>query len=311
MSVAVLPDKITLSALLLCFAGEDDKLILCDECNKAFHLFCLRPALYEIPDGEWQCPACQPAMSRRSCRGRNYTEDSDDEDDGEEGDSEEEEEEEEEEEDEDYEVAGVRLRPRKPARGKHGGISSTSRPGRRAGKKLHPSRRPRQRALPGDEAEVDELVLQTKRGSRRQTLELQKCEEILTKLIKFRFSWPFREPVTTEEAEDYFEVISHPMDFQTMKNKCSCGAYRSVQEFLSDMKQVFANAEHYNCHGSHVLTCLAKTEQCLVALVHKHLPGHPYVRRKRKKLPDQPLEGEVGDSDPEPPGHSRGRKRKK
>lgn len=52
------------------FLGEDDKLILCDECNKAFHLFCLRPALYEIPDGEWQCPACQPATARRSSRGR-------------------------------------------------------------------------------------------------------------------------------------------------------------------------------------------------------------------------------------------------
>lgn len=50
--------------------GEDDKLILCDECNKAFHLFCLRPALYEVPDGEWQCPACQPATARRNSRGR-------------------------------------------------------------------------------------------------------------------------------------------------------------------------------------------------------------------------------------------------
>lgn len=52
------------------FAGEDDKLILCDECNKAFHLFCLRPALYEVPDGEWQCPACQPPTARRNSRGR-------------------------------------------------------------------------------------------------------------------------------------------------------------------------------------------------------------------------------------------------
>lgn len=52
------------------FAGEDDKLILCDECNKAFHLFCLRPALYAVPDGEWQCPACQPATARRNSRGR-------------------------------------------------------------------------------------------------------------------------------------------------------------------------------------------------------------------------------------------------
>jgi len=35
-------------------------------------------------------------------------------------------------------------------------------------------------------------VLQTRRTARRQNLELQKCEEILSKLIKYRFSWPFR-----------------------------------------------------------------------------------------------------------------------
>ncbi|MEQ2216000.1 hypothetical protein XENOCAPTIV_009254, partial [Xenoophorus captivus] len=48
--------------------GDDEKLILCDECNKAFHLFCLRPALYRIPAGEWRCPACQPTVARRGSR---------------------------------------------------------------------------------------------------------------------------------------------------------------------------------------------------------------------------------------------------
>lgn len=122
-----------------------------------------------------------------------------------------------------------------------------------------------------------------------------------------------REPVTTEEAEDYFEVISNPMDFQTMQSKCSCGSYRSVQEFLSDIKQVFSNAECYNQNGSHVLSCLEKTEQCLIDMVHKHLPGHTYARRKRKKLSArcQGLEEQEGDSESEPLEHSRGRKRKK
>lgn len=50
--------------------GDDEKLILCDECNKAFHLFCLRPALYRIPVGEWLCPACQPTVARRGSRSR-------------------------------------------------------------------------------------------------------------------------------------------------------------------------------------------------------------------------------------------------
>uniref|UniRef100_A0A8C9ENT1 Tyrosine-protein kinase BAZ1B n=1 Tax=Pavo cristatus TaxID=9049 RepID=A0A8C9ENT1_PAVCR len=262
--------------------GEDDKLILCDECNKAFHLFCLRPALYEIPDGEWQCPACQPSTARRSSRGRNYTEDSA-EDEGEEGEeaSDEQDAEEEEEEEEDYEVAGL-----KP----HGGS-------------------PPFNSIPP----LCGQVLQTRKTARRQSLELQKCEEILSKLIKYRFSWPFREPVTTEEAEDYCEVISNPMDFQTMQSKCSCGSYRSVQEFLSDMKQVFSNAERYNQNGSHVLSCLEKTEQCLIDMVHKHLPGHTYARRKRKKLSAgcQGLEEQEGDSESEPLEHSRGRRRKK
>lgn len=122
-----------------------------------------------------------------------------------------------------------------------------------------------------------------------------------------------REPVTTEEAEDYFEVISQPMDFQTMQSKCSCGSYRSVLEFLSDIKQVFSNAEHYNQNGSHVLSCLEKTEQCLIDMLHKHLPGHTYSRRKRKKpsARHQGLEAQEGDSESEATEHSRGRKRKK
>uniref|UniRef100_A0A8B9SS82 Tyrosine-protein kinase BAZ1B n=1 Tax=Anas platyrhynchos TaxID=8839 RepID=A0A8B9SS82_ANAPL len=274
--------------------GEDDKLILCDECNKAFHLFCLRPALYEIPDGEWQCPACQPSTARRGSRGRNYTEDSA-EDEGEEGEeaSDEQDAEEEEEEEENYEVAGLKrkaLTMQGSNRKSHGGS-------------------PPFNSIPP----LCGQVIQTKKTTRRQSLELQKCEEILSKLIKYRFSWPFREPVTTEEAEDYFEVISNPMDFQTMQSKCSCGSYRSVQEFLSDIKQVFSNAECYNQNGSHVLSCLEKTEQCLIDMVHKHLPGHTYARRKRKKLSArcQGLEEQEGDSESEPLEHSRGRKRKK
>ncbi|XP_044312050.1 tyrosine-protein kinase BAZ1B isoform X2 [Varanus komodoensis] len=296
--------------------GEDDKLILCDECSKAFHLFCLRPALYEVPEGEWQCPACQPSVARRSSRGRNYAEDSVEEE-SEAGEEESEEEEGEEEEEEDYEVAGLKLRPRKAAKGRQGGIAADPpRRGRHQGKKrtLPVPRGSRQQPAAVSDANIDELVLQTKKISRRQALELQKCEDILSKLVKYRFSWPFREPVTTEEAEDYFEVISSPMDFRTMQSKCSCGSYRSVQDFLSDIKQVFANAEQYNQNGSHVLSCLEKTEQCLIDMLHKQLPGHSYTRRRCKRPlapPSQGLEGADGDSDPEALEYSRGRKRKK
>uniref|UniRef100_A0A8C8EVT4 Tyrosine-protein kinase BAZ1B n=1 Tax=Oncorhynchus tshawytscha TaxID=74940 RepID=A0A8C8EVT4_ONCTS len=214
--------------------GEDDKLILCDECNKAFHLFCLRPALYRIPQGEWLCPACQPAVQRRCSRGRNYNEDTEEEEDSEdEEESETEDSDEEDKEDNDYKAVG------------HSCDSKT--------------------------------------GVRRQALELERSEEILQKLVKFRYSWPFREPVSVEEAEDYFDIISSPMDFQTMQVKFSEGQYRHAQDFLEDVKLVFSNAEEYNQTGSSVLSCMAKTEQSFTQLLHKLLPGLGYLRRRQRK----------------------------
>ncbi|KAM5181394.1 tyrosine-protein kinase BAZ1B isoform 1-T2 [Mantella aurantiaca] len=280
--------------------GEDDKLILCDECNKAFHLFCLRPVLLNIPDGEWLCPACQPATLRRSSRGRSYAEESSHDDD------EEEEEEEEEDEDEndddesgsDNEHEGrIKLRSYKAAKGKAVKVRTGMR-GRPPTKNRQASR---QQAPPDNDADVEEVIRRSKPSSRRQNQELQKCEEMLCKLIKYRFSWPFREPVNTDEDENYLRVVTTPMDFQTMQSKCSCGNYQTVQEFLNDLKLVFGNAELYYEPESQQLSCLEKTEQCARDLLSKHLPGHVYQRRHRKHQAPEP----------EAESNGRGRKRKK
>ncbi|XP_044139844.1 tyrosine-protein kinase BAZ1B isoform X1 [Bufo gargarizans] len=281
--------------------GEDDKLILCDECNKAFHLFCLRPVLLNIPDGEWLCPACQPATLRRSSRGRNYAEESTNDEEEEEEDEEDDEEEdydEEAESDDDQDVVGLRLRSRKATKAKTTKLDQPRRRGRPP-KNRQPTRSSRQDAAEENGADVDEVIRQSKPTSRRQNQEFQKCEEILCKLIKYRFSWPFREPVTADEDESYMKVVTTPMDFQTMQSKCSCGNYQTVQEFLNDLKLVFGNAEMYYEPGSQQISCLEKTEQCVKDLLGKHLPGHPYQRRHRKHQA------------PEPDSNGRERKRKK
>ncbi|KTG39978.1 hypothetical protein cypCar_00019781 [Cyprinus carpio] len=241
--------------------GEDDKLILCDECNKAFHLFCLRPALYRIPAGEWLCPACQPTIARRSSRGRNYNEDTEEEEDSEEEDEEESEEEESEEE---YRDTGHSLRPRKKVR-------QSSKP-----------------------------------LSKKQAIELEKCEEILQKLMKYRHSWPFREPVSAEEAEDYGDIISCPMDFTTMQDKFNSSQYQSTSDFLEDVKLIFSNAEEYNQPNSNVLTCMTRTEQAFIELVQKSLPGISYMRRRTLKRQAAHSE-EDGDEEEE---EEEGRKKK-
>ena len=51
---------------------------------------------------------------------------------------------------------------------------------------------------------------------------------------------------------DYFEVVQHPMDFGTIRNKLNTNAYHAPQEFLHDMNLVFENCMNYNGEDSHV-----------------------------------------------------------
>uniref|UniRef100_A0A3Q3ILP9 Tyrosine-protein kinase BAZ1B n=1 Tax=Monopterus albus TaxID=43700 RepID=A0A3Q3ILP9_MONAL len=223
--------------------GDDEKLILCDECNKAFHLFCLRPALYRIPAGEWLC--------------RKVTVYTDEEESEEESEEEETEEDEEDEEENDYKAMG------------HSYVI-----------KAFSEKTDNRFCVIIACVWYLQVRQSSQSGGRRQVLELERCEEILKKLVRFRSSWPFREPVSPDEAEDYLDIIAQPMDFQTMLGKFSQGSYRHAQDFLEDMKLVFSNAEEYNQQGSTVLSCMVKTEQTFTELLQKLLPGLSYLRRR-------------------------------
>ncbi|KAG5062626.1 hypothetical protein JHK85_003809 [Glycine max] len=52
-----------------CGGGHSpSKLILCDKCDRGYHLFCLRPILPSVPKGSWFCPSCsnhKPKYTRR------------------------------------------------------------------------------------------------------------------------------------------------------------------------------------------------------------------------------------------------------
>ncbi|KAL2498635.1 Histone-lysine N-methyltransferase ATXR5 [Abeliophyllum distichum] len=42
-----------------CCSGErDEELLLCDKCDKGYHMLCLRPIMVRVPIGPWFCPAC-------------------------------------------------------------------------------------------------------------------------------------------------------------------------------------------------------------------------------------------------------------
>jgi len=48
--------------------GDAEKMLLCDKCDNGHHMYCLRPQLKDIPDGQWFCPDCKPKDVERTPR---------------------------------------------------------------------------------------------------------------------------------------------------------------------------------------------------------------------------------------------------
>ena len=55
---------------------DDTKMLVCDSCNQGFHMFCLRPRLFEVPTGSWFCGDCG-GTTQRTAHSLDITEDED------------------------------------------------------------------------------------------------------------------------------------------------------------------------------------------------------------------------------------------
>lgn len=53
-----------LQTCLLCRKGDNDEyLLLCDGCDRGCHMYCLRPKVTQVPEGDWFCPTCSSKVS--------------------------------------------------------------------------------------------------------------------------------------------------------------------------------------------------------------------------------------------------------
>ncbi|XP_042431540.1 probable Histone-lysine N-methyltransferase ATXR5 isoform X2 [Zingiber officinale] len=42
-----------------CRSGDrEEEILLCDNCDQGYHLYCLRPIVVRVPSGPWFCPSC-------------------------------------------------------------------------------------------------------------------------------------------------------------------------------------------------------------------------------------------------------------
>uniref|UniRef100_A0A182SGV1 Bromodomain adjacent to zinc finger domain protein 1A n=1 Tax=Anopheles maculatus TaxID=74869 RepID=A0A182SGV1_9DIPT len=95
--------------------GDPGLTLLCDECNRACHTYCLKPKLKEVPAGDWYCMRCRPenfkvkraATKKKIFKWDEEEEEEEEENGGEKSEEEEDEEEEEEVDDEEMEQEEV------------------------------------------------------------------------------------------------------------------------------------------------------------------------------------------------------------
>ncbi|XP_040576787.2 protein polybromo-1 isoform X2 [Lepeophtheirus salmonis] len=75
----------------------------------------------------------------------------------------------------------------------------------------------------------------------------------------------FMELPSKKDYPDYYEVIEHPMDMNTINNKIKNGAYKNEEEYLQDMKLMFANCKKYNEERSEIYKDAVTLERVLIA----------------------------------------------
>lgn len=89
--------------------------------------------------------------------------------------------------------------------------------------------------------EMDELARQPKHGPHYAQLL-----HLLNDLQNHQSAWPFQKPVNAEEVPDYYNVITEPMDLETMEKRLEEDAYSTPDDFVKDARLIFNNCRRYN-----------------------------------------------------------------
>lgn len=106
-----------------------------------------------------------------------------------------------------------------------------------------------------------------RRQQSEETLLNEIFENIVDACIKFDKHKIFVTPVKQKDAPNYYDIILHPIDLTSMKNKAKRSEYLTRATFMEDVNLLKSNAETYNGQFSHIAVLATQ----LVGLVEEQL----------------------------------------
>uniref|UniRef100_A0AAR5PQ65 Bromo domain-containing protein n=1 Tax=Dendroctonus ponderosae TaxID=77166 RepID=A0AAR5PQ65_DENPD len=120
---------------------------------------------------------------------------------------------------------------------------------------------------------------------------LKACSEILKELFSKKhctYAWPFYKPVDAEMLglHDYHDIIKHPMDLGTIKEKLDNREYHTAKEFTDDVRLIFLNCYKYN-PADHDVVAMARKLQNIFDLKLAKYPDLRELHRMSAMLPQE------------------------
>ena len=123
-------------------------------------------------------------------------------------------------------------------------------------------------------SQCDYLKKPTKVANRRRANPVVTLSTILETILNEMRDMPnvqlFLQPVNPKLVPDYYNIIRHPMDLQTIRSKLRAHQYVSRESFLVDVNQIVSNCELYN-GPRHAMTAAAQRmmDRCLQRVAEK------------------------------------------
>lgn len=150
----------------------------------------------------------------------------------------------------------------------------------------------------------------------RNTTQLKHLMDIVMPAIfEHRFAWPFKHPVNVIKLnlDDYFSIITHPMDLTTVRKRLEHNWYFSAKECIRDLWLIFYNCYRYNDPRQDVVHMAQSVEKDLLNKL-KRLPKDEAIlnithfeetkakkQKKSEPVSDQETDGPVKKLCPDEP----------